>query len=208
MYEYESDASDSSESSEDVFDEISLNSDSSDEPVDDASSDDGDDVIIEFDDFSDDEEDEIAIERIYNEDCYHLDSEKTHGKYYIGLCKYIARPKLFLMLNSVSPRTYFRYQYFHVLKYLYYYSSVRFQCPKIEIMKLEVLDDGTYSTILKTFWIRIIQRHWRNVFKKRQEIFKGRTNLNSILIREVTGRYPYGLNVLPSFIGMLRHYAK
>jgi hypothetical protein len=165
-------------------------------------------VIIEFDDFSDDEGDEIALERIFEEDEYHVDSEKFDGHYYIGLCKHMPRPRLYLMLNSISARTFFRYQYYHVLKYLYYYSSVRLFQPKIEIMKLAVLSDQTYSVILKTHWIRLIQRHWRSVLKKRKEIIRGRMKPASLLWREVAGKFPHGLNVFPGLIGLMRHYSK
>jgi hypothetical protein len=165
-------------------------------------------VIIEFDDFSDDEGDEIALDRIFDEDEYHLDSEKLDGHYYVGLYKHMPRPGLYLMLNSISPRTFFRYHYYHVLKYLYYYSSVRLFQPKIEIMKLAVLSDQTYSVILKTHWIRLIQRHWRSVLKKRKEIIRGRMKPASLLWREVTGKFPHGLNVFPGLIGLMRHYSK
>jgi hypothetical protein len=169
---------------------------------------DNDSIIIEADDFSDDEDEEIALEHIYADDVIHLDSEKFDGEYYIGLCKYMPRPKLHLMLNSVSPRTFFRYNYYHVLKYLYYYSSVRLFQPKIEIMKLAVLEDQTYSVVIKTHWIRLIQRHWRSMLKKRNEIIRGRKHPAALLWREVTGKFPHGLNVFPSLIGLMRHYSR
>jgi hypothetical protein len=165
-------------------------------------------IIIEADDFSDDESDEIALEHIYEDDVLHLDSEKSNGEYYVGLCKYMPRPRLHLMINSISPGTFFRYNYYHVLKYLYYYSSVRLFQPKIEIMKLAILPDQTYSVILKTHWIRLIQRHWRSVLKKRMEIIRGRKNPGAIFWREVTGKFPHGLNVFPGLIGMMRHYSR
>jgi hypothetical protein len=188
------------------FDNYSESSDENDHFNDDSDSDES--VIIEADDFSDDEVDEIALERIFYEDEYHLDSEKIDGHYYVGLCKYMPRPQINLMLNSVSPRTFFRYHYYHVLKYLYYYSSVRLFQPKIEIMKLAVLPDQTYSVILKTHWIRLIQRHWRSVLKKRKQIIRGRKNPGALLWREVKGRFPHGLNVFPGLIGLMRHYSK
>jgi hypothetical protein len=205
------------DSSDDDTLSVSDESDHNDNPLLESSSDseslvsedsDNESVIIEFDDFSDDEGDEIALERIFEEDEYHLDSEKFDSHYYIGLCKHMPRPRLYLMLNSISPRTFFRYQYYHVLKYLYYYSSVRLFQPKIEIMKLVVLEDKTYSVILKTHWIRLIQRHWRSVLKKRKEIIRGRMKPASLLWREVTGKFPRGLNIFPGLIGLMRHYSK
>jgi hypothetical protein len=206
---------DSSQGSEEEYEEgliegDDIGSDSDNESnvsISDSDSDSDNEVVIEFDEFSDDENDEIEIERIYNEDVHHLESDKTHGKYYIGLCKYMPNPKFFLMLNTISSRAYFRHNGVHVLKYLYYYGSVRLQCPKIEIMKLEIVEDGTYSVVLKTHWIRLIQRHWRLIFAKRQAILNARKKINNIRTREITGKFPYGLNVLPNLIGILRYYS-
>lgn len=211
-YENHSSDSDTASLSEDSdynenFDNYSESSDENNDLISNDSDSDGS-VIIEFDDFSDDEEDEIIVDQIYDDDEYHLDSEKFDGHYYVGLYKYMYRPQLYLMLNSISSRTFFRYQYHHVLKYLYYYSSVRLFQPKIEVMKLVILPDQTYSVILKTHWIRLVQRHWRNLLKKRKEIIRGRMNPGALLFREVTGKFPYGLNVFPSLIGMMRHYSK
>lgn len=193
---------------EDIYhiDDESSESSENDSLISSDSEDDENQVIIEFDDFSDDEDDEIELDRIYYEDVNHLDSDKEDGKYYIGLCKYLYRPKINLMLNSVSARTFYRHSYFHVLKHLYYNSSVRLFQPKIEIMKLLVLEDGTYSVIMKTHWIRLIQRHWRSVLKTRKEIIKGRMNPRSLLCRETTGKFPPGLRVFPGIIGMMRKY--
>lgn len=184
--------------SESVMDNESIESNSDSEEE--------EDIIIEFDDFSDDEEDEIALDLIYNDDSEHLDSEKIHSQYYIGFCKFIRKPNLFLMLTTVSPRTFYKYQYCHVLKYLYYYSSVRLLNPALDIMQLKILDDGTYSVILKTYWIRLIQRHWRKTMGQRREIVKGRMKVGSIYWRQTTGRWPHGLNTLPSLKGLLRDY--
>jgi len=166
------------------------------------------DIIIEFDDFSDDEDDEIALDLIYNDDNDHLDSEKTHSQYYIGFCKFLKKPNLFLMLTTVSPKTFYKYQYYHVLKYLYYYSSVRLLNPTLDIMQLKILDDGTYSVVLKTHWIRLIQRHWRKIVGQRMEVIKSRKKVASICWRQTTGRWPHGLNILPGIKGMLRQYSK
>jgi hypothetical protein len=211
MYDNDSDSDDSSLSDESEYNEnfyLDMVSDNSSD-IDSLSSRESEDsVIMELDDFSDDEDDEFIIDQIYYEDVAHLDSEKEDNKLYIGLYKYMPRPKFFLMLNSISSRTFFRYNYYHVLKYLYYHGSVRLHQPKIEIMKLVILPDDTYSVVLKTHWIRLIQRHWRSVLKKRKDIIKGRMNIKSLMWREINGKFPHGLNVFPRLIGMMRHYSK
>lgn len=59
--------------------------------------------------------------------------------------------------------------------------------------------------ILKTFWLRIIQRTWKNIFKKRQNIIKLRTSPSSLRVREITGDWQLDLVTLPGLRGMLNN---
>jgi hypothetical protein len=47
--------------------------------------------------------------------------------------------------------------------------------------------DGHCIAILKTFWIKIIQRSWKNVLKKRNIIKK---SISGLRYRELTGKWP------------------
>lgn len=72
---------------------------------------------------------------------------------------------------------------------------------KPEIMLCIMLDSGHYVAILKTFWIRIIQRTWKKVFRQRQIIiskFKHPDNLNYM---RLTGKSLY---CVPGLKGMLQ----
>ena len=85
---------------------------------------------------------------------------------------------------------------------------VNIKKPKIHIMKLNILNDGTYSVILKTYWIKIIQRHWKKVFIIRNSIIKKRMT-NSIQRNfELRGNYGIGLNRIPTIYGLLKAYSK
>lgn len=55
------------------------------------------------------------------------------------------------------PHPYIR-NYIHILKKINYVS--------LEIVEHVTLDDGTHVGILKTFWIKIFQRKWRNLQRK------------------------------------------
>jgi len=160
-----------------------------------------DSIIIEFDEYSDDEEDDDIIDEIYNREQLFLDSEKQNGQYYIGLAKHMKSR------NTISTKTIYKYSYIHVLKYLYYYSLTRLYQPNVEIMKLYILNDGTYSVVLKTHWIRLIQRHWRKALQIRKQIMKKQMNLRSLYHREIYGRFPNGLNKLPMLTGLMSQYA-
>jgi hypothetical protein len=175
----------------------------------DSNSDDGlsnDSIIIEFDQYSDDEEDEYTIDEIYRDEQNFLDSEKQNGHYYIGLYKYMKYQNN-LLLNAISAKTFYKYSFIHVLKYLYYYSLVRLYQPNVEIMKLYILNDGTYSVVLKTHWIRLIQRHWRKALQMRKHIMKKQMLVRSLYYREIHGKFPYGLNNMPMLTGLMSQYA-
>jgi hypothetical protein len=151
---------------------------------------------------SDNEYDEIN--RI---DYQHFYKEKINGDYYIGICDKELYKDTILMASSVSPSVYFNYPNRTMIHYLYYYSGN--YCgldPKklhIDIMKLHIREDGTYTVIIKTFWIRIIQRLWKKTFKERMRIIKTRINLQSLKLRECSGQWPIEIRYLPSVYGLL-----
>jgi len=49
--------------------------------------------------------------------------------------------------------------------------------------------DGCLVAIIKTFWIKIIQRTWKNILKKRAESLKCRQTLSAILNKEINGKW-------------------
>uniref|UniRef100_A0A6C0LAS0 Uncharacterized protein n=1 Tax=viral metagenome TaxID=1070528 RepID=A0A6C0LAS0_9ZZZZ len=165
---------------------------------------DSDSVFEEFQvEFNDWEYDEI-----YQEDSHHVYSEKENDHYYIGLTKrtYSDGNDLLLMVNSVSPIVFFQYEFERVRRYLAQYSIVRVENARVHIMKLCILDDETYSVVLKTHWLRLVQRHWKKIYAERKRVIKGRRNLVNLRHREVCGRWPPGLNNVASLNGMLSEY--
>lgn len=74
---------------------------------------------------------------------------------------------------------------------------------KPEIGEYIILPTQEAIAILKTFWIRIIQRKWKKVFHQRQDVFRMRSNPRNIIIRENTGRWPSICNHMPTLNGML-----
>lgn len=65
--------------------------------------------------------------------------------------------------------------------------------PRIDIIKYEYLETGECVAYLKTFWLKIFQRKWKNIYKKRQEIIKQRGHPYSLRFREIEGKWKYGL---------------
>jgi len=144
-------------------------------------------------------------DEIYQEDSAHLYSEKIDGCYYIGLAKRLYCNNL-LMVNSVSPTVFFRYPFQQVRSYLVKYSSLRVETPKIHIMKLCITDDEIFTVVLKTHWLRLIQRHWKKVYSEKKRFMSCRCNVRNLHTRELCGKFPVGLRNLPGLGGMLECY--
>jgi len=75
---------------------------------------------------------------------------------------------------------------------------------KPEIAECIYLKNKEYVAILKTFWIRLIQRTWKRIFTERKDVILKRKMLSSLNYRQLHGRWPYHCNYLPSLYGMLK----
>ena len=168
-------------------------------------------IIDDMSDYSSDSDSENEpeyISVIFQEDCSHLYMDKEDQQYYIGFCKQMHKPNLLLMANSVSSHTFFRHPYERIYQYLQNYSTLQLYSPKIEIMQLHITSDFVYSIVIKTFWLRIIQRHWKRTFRARQEMLQKRMTIQSLKIYELTSKFPQHLRNLPEINGMLHMYGE
>jgi len=73
----------------------------------------------------------------------------------------------------------------------------------IEIGEIHYLRGDECVCILKTFWLKIVQRAWKKVYKIRQQIIKKRNRPDSIIYRQTTGKWPSDYQYIPSIRGML-----
>ena len=74
---------------------------------------------------------------------------------------------------------------------------------KPEIGECVELVTGEQIVIIKTIWLKIIQRKWKKVFAKRQLIIKYRTNPSSLSFRQLTGKWPEYCIHMPGLCGLL-----
>jgi len=74
---------------------------------------------------------------------------------------------------------------------------------KPEIAQCVYLESKHCVAILKTFWIKWIQRTWKNICTERKRILNERCNVKSIRHRELTGKWPSICNHWPRLQGML-----
>lgn len=156
----------------------------------------------------------IEYDSIHNEDSEHFYTEKENNKYYIGLCHNyftLSYTHYLLLSTSVSARTFFNHSYNSINNYLYYYGLTRIPNHNIQIMQLKVNTFNgieLYNVIIKTYWLRLIQRHWKKIYKQRLSIIKQRIKPDNQLYNSIHGTYPLHISKLPSLHGMLSTYQK
>lgn len=79
---------------------------------------------------------------------------------------------------------------------------------KPEITECIYLNSGHCVGIIKTFWIKLIQRKWKNIYKERKMCISRRCNLNALKYKEIYGRWPYDCLIYPSLKGMLSELSR
>jgi hypothetical protein len=73
-------------------------------------------------------------------------------------------------------------------------------------MQLIIKEDETYTVVLKTYWIRLIQRHWKKFFKEKQRVIINRCTLKSLKYFELHGKYLPECKIYYSLQGMMNMY--
>jgi len=151
---------------------------------------------------------EFEYDSINVEDSLHFYNEKINKQYYIGLCHtYVIDNVSYILLStSVSAPIFFKHSYDNINKYLYYYGLVRIPNHQVQIMQVHILEDETCTVIVKTYWLRIIQRHWKKIYKQRIHNIRNRRLPQNIFYKENHGEYPPTILKLPSLRGMLSIY--
>ena len=105
-----------------------------------------------------------------------MDADKLDLAYYIGLPGYLPSQNQLLLMNSISPNAFFKHDHATVLKYLVEYSTSRIHKPRVHILQVHVDERQAYNVTIKTFWLKLIQRAWKRVFKERQQIISQNKN--------------------------------
>lgn len=166
-------------------------------------------IDTEEDDHDDDDDPGIEYDSIHNEDSFHFYSEKEHGKYYIGLCHKYTSPNFtqWLLSTSVSAQSFYRHTYDKINNYLYYYGLVRVPRHQIQIMQVHRVPYDTCAVIIKTYWLRLVQRHWKRTWAQRKSVILRRMSPHNQLYRQIHGKYPRDISMLPTIKGMLSVYA-
>jgi hypothetical protein len=137
--------------------------------------------IVEFD---------SVVEDIFDDEEHFIDSDYDDRKYFIGLpCLMRTQLREWILQIAITPKSFFKYDYNSVMRYLVEYSVTRIYNPKIHIMQLDISNTGSYNVILKTFWLKIIQRTWKRIYKERQKFVSNCKNPTELLYRQLHGKW-------------------
>ena len=74
---------------------------------------------------------------------------------------------------------------------------------KPEIAECIYLETHECVAVLKTVWIRLIQRTWKTVLRKRAVVIQKRINPYALYNRQITGNWPSDCAFYPGLRGML-----
>jgi hypothetical protein len=74
---------------------------------------------------------------------------------------------------------------------------------KLEIAECIYLLSDHCVSIIKTFWIKLIQRKWKNILKERKLCISRRSNPNALKYREIYGKWPNNCRHYPNLKGSL-----
>lgn len=126
------------------------------------------------------------------------------NKYYIGTFKYLEMQDILLFAKKIHLSTFYKYSKQQLSEYLYWYSGI-YICdkPHLEILQVKVDSYGVYSCIIKTFWLRMIQRRWKAAFHA-EKSYINRNILSILEKRQKTG----GPIFKTKLQGLLSHLSK
>ncbi len=124
---------------------------------------------------------------LYDDDGEFMDADKTDGSYYIGLAGYVPGQTEPILMSSISPNAFLTNGRTDVLNYLTEYSTSRVRNPQLDILKLCVDDRQTYNVCIKTHWLRLVQRKWKNTYARRLNF---RKKPSSLRYRSIHGKWP------------------
>jgi hypothetical protein len=79
---------------------------------------------------------------------------------------------------------------------------------KPEIAEIIYLESGHNVCIIKTIWLKLVQRAWKKNYERRKNIIRQRCSLESLEYRRITGNWPDNYRYLPGLRGMLSSLLK
>ena len=137
-----------------------------------------------------------------------LHNVKIHGPGPVGHYLVNCRYKILHMdwITETADFIHIEYQILHSYQHDLYpnYRNIVLQENYIKPEFVECIHiDGCLVAIIKTFWLRIVQRAWKKQYAKRQSIIRSRGHIASQRHFELTGTYPRDIRTIPGLRGLL-----
>jgi hypothetical protein len=114
-----------------------------------------------------------------------------HMEYILDDCDFINNE--YRCLNTYSHDIYPNYNYIVLMQ----------NYVKPEIIECKLIYTGHYTAIIKTFWIKIIQRFWKNICENRKNACNNRKNIYAIQYFQRNGKWPTNCYSIGGLRGML-----
>jgi len=164
-----------------------------------------DDIEYNSDNDSDSDNDN-DYDSIYQEEELFVDSEKSEGQYIIGLTNKCNHTFGDIYSSGVTAKTLFKFSFQNIVRYLYLNSVSMIRNPRVEIVKIHIDENKTYIALKKTYWLRLVQRHWKKLCIQKNDIIKKRMRISSLYHREISGKWPLDCLHFPNCKGILSQY--
>jgi len=132
----------------------------------------------------------------------------TNGKYYIGCYTILTYRNMQLKIvleNKIHPKTFMKFDSNAISDYFFWYSRMVFsRKPTVDILQLQIDRFDRYTVVIKTYWIKIIQRTWKRVYAERKKYLEYRRRISTIRDYELGRQIPIGRYL--GLYGLLNHY--
>ena len=121
---------------------------------------------------------DISDEETYEDICEDEDVNSTEeccdGGMYIGIPTYDAHYDINLLASRVSPKTFFDYDISEIMEYLVDSNVIQTTTvPRSpEIMQVRIDESNAYAVVLKTHWLKLVQRKWKSVLLERKRMMR------------------------------------
>jgi len=151
---------------------------------------------------SDLETDDEYIETNYDDfddfDDFYEPEEMSLTKFNLVVCE-----RYNPIINGISSEE-MNYHYLAHIRLKTIHFNIIINGVKLEIAECITLFPSLHCiAILKTFWLKIIQRKWKNIIRDRKIIIKQRCHPNSLRYKEINGVWPKICIHYPVLQGML-----
>ena len=153
----------------------------------------------------------IEDEQIMEDEIY--ESKIVNNKTYIGVPIIETGLKFALFGSHISAQSFYKYPIEKVCKFLREMSCSGHVSNKDSPEIMQLVQIPIYhmnnpvcafnSIVIKTIWLRIVQRRWKKLMQQRNRVIQGRTTMRNIRHIEMTGRHLPEYSVLPRLQGCL-----